>query len=70
MSMCCLWPDCQEVYCKAPCPHKGEIDRANRAEGFVDVEPNSPEADQEMALYLMKVKRSRLTPVATRRGWW
>ncbi len=29
MPMVCLWPDCQDTYCKKKCPHQEEIQRAN-----------------------------------------
>ena len=27
MSLHCLWPDCRQLYCPAPCPHAQEIAR-------------------------------------------
>ncbi len=46
MPMCCLWPDCQGLYCKKKCPHQEELLRAN---GWRDFEqnPTTPELQAE-----------------------
>ncbi len=47
MPMVCLWPDCQDTYCKKKCPHQEEIQRANGGWEDFESNPMTPELQAE-----------------------